>query len=210
MTEKTSQPRKRGRPKKSERAHLDTRAELIQSGLAHFTEFGFVASGIDMILKKTGTPKGSFYYYFDSKEAFGKAVIDNYARFFAKRLDGCLLEHSVDPVTRITQFVALSKQGMVKHQFTRGCLVGNLGQEVDLLPETFRALLLAIFTEWQDKLAVCLKEAQRQGLCDKSKDPHALAEFFWVGWEGAVSRAKLAQSTKPLDSYLNHFLMLLK
>ena len=205
MTAQKTKPR-RGRPPKAASENRDTKAELIRSGLEHLTENGFASSGIDKILKSVGVPKGSFYFYFASKEAFGHAVLDSYNNYFAKKLDTCLLNTSFSPLARISNFVDDAKQGMTRHNFKRGCLVGNLGQEVDLLPESFRAKLINIFASWQQRIAACLKEAQTIGEISKEANSEAIAEFFWVGWEGAVSRAKLEQNTKPLDNYLEHFI----
>jgi len=197
---------RRGRPPKVSRENQDTKAELIRSGLEQLTESGFASSGIDQILKKVKVPKGSFYHYFASKEAFGQAVINNYANYFANKLDACLLDDSYSPLTRISNFVESAKVGMIRHQFKRGCLVGNLGQEVDLLPESFRQQLIDIFLCWQHRLANCLKAAQKQGEISNTANCELLAEYFWIGWEGAVSRAKLVQDTKPLENYFNHFI----
>ena len=136
-----SKPR-RGRPPKIIRENNDTKAELIRSGLEQLTEYGFASSGIDQILKRVNVPKGSFYHYFASKEAFGQAVIESYANYFARKLDVCLLDESYSPLARLHNFVEGAKVGMARHQFKRGCLVGNLGQEVDLLPESFRQQLI--------------------------------------------------------------------
>ena len=197
---------RRGRPPKVSRDNHDTKAELIRSGLEQLTEHGFASSGIDQILKKIGVPKGSFYHYFASKEAFGQAVIENYANYFAKKLETYLLDETIPPLTRIGNFVDDAKAGMSRHHFKRGCLVGNLGQEVDLLPESFRQKLIDIFICWQQRLEACLKVAQVQGDISITANCELLAEHFWVGWEGAVSRAKLVQNTKPLDNYLNQFI----
>lgn len=205
MTLSVTKPR-RGRPPKIARENQDTKAELIRSGLAHLTEFGFASSGIDQILKKVGVPKGSFYHYFASKEAFGLAVIQSYNHYFVTKLDKYLLDESYTGLMRIDNFVEDAKAGMARHQFKRGCLVGNLGQEVDLLPESFRPLLVEIFATWQQRLANCLVVAKEQGDLAKNADCNALAEYFWIGWEGAVSRAKLVQSSQPLDNYFSHFI----
>lgn len=197
---------RRGRPPKVSRENYDTKAELIRSGLEQLTESGFASSGIDQILKKVKVPKGSFYHYFASKEAFGLAVIENYASYFANKLDVCLLDETYSPLTRISNFVDGAKVGMVRHQFKRGCLVGNLGQEVDLLPDSFRQQLIDIFHSWQHRLANCLKLAQQHNEISKTADCELLAELFWVGWEGAVSRAKLVQDSKPLDNFFTHFI----
>ncbi|WP_166838653.1 TetR/AcrR family transcriptional regulator [Rheinheimera pleomorphica] len=196
----------RGRPPKSAAQQRDIRAELIRSGLEHLTEIGFTASGLDKMLKKAGVPKGSFYFYFNSKEAFGHAVLDSYANYFASKLDSCLLDSSVPPLQRMRNFIDDARHGIARHQFKRGCLVGNLGQEVDLLPESFRPLLIAIFHSWQQRIASCLREAQLAGQLSSTADCDALAEFFWIGWEGAVSRSRLEQSTQPLERYAEQFM----
>ncbi|MGL1956861.1 MAG: TetR/AcrR family transcriptional regulator [Colwellia sp.] len=200
---------RRGRPPKISRENQDTKAELIRSGIEQLTESGFSSSGIDQILKKVGVPKGSFYHYFASKEIFGQAVIKNYADYFANKLDRCLLDESYPPLTRINNFVENAKVGMVRHHFKRGCLVGNLGQEIGLLPESFREQLIDIFLCWQHRLANCLTTAKIQGEIADTANCELLAEYFWIGWEGAVSRAKLVQNTKPLDIYFNHFIVAL-
>ncbi|WP_164839095.1 TetR/AcrR family transcriptional regulator [Shewanella livingstonensis] len=197
---------RRGRPPKVSRENSDTRAELIRSGLEQLTEQGFASSGIEPILKKVGVPKGSFYHYFVSKEAFGQAVLQNYADYFLHKLEIHLLDESFLPLTRIRNFVKNAKAGMIRYEFKRGCLVGNLGQEVGVLPESFRPQIIEIFVSWQDCLARCLKDAQLHGELAANANCHLLAENFWVGWEGAVSRAKLVQQATPLDNYCDFFM----
>lgn len=204
MANVNTKPR-RGRPPKAAAKSQDTKAALIQSGLAHLTEIGFTASGLDKILKNVGVPKGSFYFYFSSKEAFGHAVLTHYANYFANKLDKWLLDTTCSPLMRIHNFVEDAKQGIAKHEFKRGCLVGNLGQEVDLLPESFRPVLIDIFASWQQRIAQCLREAQGAGELCIHANCEDLAEFFWIGWEGAVSRARLEKSTLPLDKYFTLF-----
>jgi len=197
---------RRGRPPKVSNENRDTRAELIRSGLAQLTESSFASSGIDQILKKVGVPKGSFYHYFASKEAFGLAVLDSYASYFANKLDRYLLDESQPPLQRMANFVDNAKSGIARFEFKRGCLVGNLGQEADQLPESFRPQLIAIFLSWQQRVATCLQAAQQSGDLATTADCDLLAECFWVGWEGAVSRARLVQSEQPLSNYFNNFI----
>ncbi|MBR9728551.1 TetR family transcriptional regulator C-terminal domain-containing protein [Shewanella intestini] len=197
---------RRGRPPKDGRQRIDTRSELIQSGLAVLTEKGFVMSGIDLILKQVRVPKGSFYYYFASKEAFGLAVIDSYASFFAHKLDKHLLNDAFLPLERIEQFAQSAIEAMARFEFNRGCLVGNLGQEVDQLPESFRPVLIDIFASWQLRLQQCLDAAIDAGQVAATANTQQLAEFFWIGWEGAVSRARLVKSAAPLRHYVDCFI----
>jgi TetR/AcrR family transcriptional repressor of nem operon len=207
MNENIQFPKRRGRPPRQTRETLaDTRALLIQSGTAALTEYGFTATGIDGILKLVGVPKGSFYYYFDSKEVFGLAVLDNYRRYFAHKLEKTLQDTSKPPLQRLQGFVDDAKVGMTKYHFRRGCLIGNLNQEICGLPESFHALLLDTLDEWQQYLAVCFSEAQQAGELSLQADCQALARFFWIGWEGAVMRARLTKNCEPLDLFLTMFM----
>lgn len=200
-----SKPR-RGRPPKVPRDDPDTRAALIRSGVEVLTEQGFTVSGIDGILKRVGVPKGSFYYYFDSKEAFGRAVMEHYGAYFAGKLDRHLLDVSLSPLARLAAFAEDAKAGMARHAFRRGCLVGNLGQEAGGLPEHYRQWLRETLDDWRHRVARCLREAQTMGELSRDADCDRLAEAFWIGWEGAVMRARLEGGARPLDIFLRTYL----
>ncbi len=198
--------RRRGRPPKSRDALTDTRELLLRAGLETLTEKGFATAGLDEILGRVGVPKGSFYHYFDSKEAFGMALIERYADFFARKLDRHFQRADLSPLARLQAFVDDAQAGMARYGYRRGCLIGNLGQEMGALPESFRTRLQATFEDWQARLAACLRQAQQAGELSASADTDALSAFFWIGWEGAVLRAKLAQCAEPLLLFARFFL----
>lgn len=203
----TQQPiaRKRGRPPKRPEETLETRELLVRAGLEALTEKGFSATGIDEILKRVGVPKGSFYHYFDSKEVFGVALIDRYASYFAYKLERHFNDQSKKPLERLWAFVEDARDGMARHDFSRGCLIGNLGQEMAALPESFRARLNAVFGDWERRFARCLEAAKRQGGISAAVDCEQQAAYFWIGWEGAVLRAKLERNAKPLEIFARGF-----
>lgn len=198
-------PARRGRPPKVPREHADTREALLQRGMEVLTEQGFGATGLDAVLKHVGVPKGSFYHYFASKEAFGLAVLARYATYFARKLDHCLLDEQHPPLDRLCLFVEQAKLSMARYQFSRGCLVGNLGQEVATLPEPFRAALEAALLDWQRRVATCLTEAVQAGQLRADTDCDMQAQYFWIGWEGAVLRARLVKGSHPLDVFFKGF-----
>lgn len=204
------QPRKRGRPPKRPEDTLETRELLMHAGLEVLTEKGFAATGIDEVLKRVGVPKGSFYHYFDSKEAFGGALIDRYASYFARKLERHFVDESMAPLDRLKAFIDDAQAGMARHDFRRGCLIGNLGQEMAALPEGFRERLNAVFEDWERRLARCLEAAQREGQIPAAVDCMQQARFFWIGWEGAVLRAKLERSATPLEVFARGFFTGLK
>ncbi|QTQ35509.1 Transcriptional regulator, TetR family [Aromatoleum petrolei] len=178
---------------------------MLRAGLEVLTEKGFSSTGIDEILGRVSVPKGSFYHYFDSKEAFGLDLIQRYGEFFARKLDRHLRNAALSPLSRLRAFVADATDGMARHDFRRGCLIGNLGQETGTLPESFRARLKETFEDWQARFGACLVEAQKAGELAPDADTARLAAFFWIGWEGAVLRAKLERSARPLEVFAQFF-----
>ncbi len=205
MTSEIIKP-KRGRPPKNHDAGADVKKMLIRSGMEMFTEKGYMTSDINGILKKVGVPKGSFYYYFDSKEQFGLEIMRNYDSYFSRLLDKCLSDTTLPPPERLRLFYRTAKAGMEKYHWQRGCLVGNLGQEVASLPAGYCEILDNIITGWQKKVEICLLEAQKQQLIPGKTDCRQMAAFFWTGWEGAVMRAKLTRNSEPLDLFITVFM----
>jgi TetR/AcrR family transcriptional regulator, transcriptional repressor for nem operon len=198
--------RRRGRPPKDAAGFNATREDLMRAGLEVLTEKGFSAVGIDEILRRVQVPKGSFYHYFPSKDAFGLQLIERYADYFAHKLDRYLTDATLSHLQRLRAFMDDAMRGMSRHEFKRGCLVGNLGQEIGVLPEHFRVRITAVFADWQQRVGQCLTAAQLAGEISPALDCERLATVFWIGWEGAVLRAKLERSAEPLEAFGEFFI----
>lgn len=197
--------RRRGRPQKHMDGGVETRELLMRAGVAALTEKGFSATGIDEVLRRVGVPKGSFYHYFDSKEAFGAALIERYGDYFARKLERHFTDESLAPMARMRAFIADAQAGMARFDYQRGCLIGNLGQEMGALPEAYRAQLSAVFADWQTRVSQCLAAAQAAEEISQLVDCDELAAFFWIGWEGAVLRAKLERNPAALEIFAKGF-----
>jgi TetR/AcrR family transcriptional repressor of nem operon len=206
MNNVTTIKQSRGRPSKSAKQADENRQRLTAVGVALLTKKGFGATGLDEVTAKAGLPKGSFYAYFDSKEAFGLVLIDAYADFFNKMLDFAFLNESHTPLERLNNFIMSARNNMAKYDFNRGCLVGNLGIEIYALPGVFRQRLVDVFCEWQSKTETCLLAAQALGEIPAGINCAAKAELFWIGWEGAILRAKLERRAAPIDIFKTDFL----
>ena len=206
----TSSKPRRGRPKKQHADSSDTRESLLRAGMLMLTETGFARSGIDPILTSVGVPKGSFYYYFSSKEAFGLAVLQRYRRYFEAKLDRFLLDEVFSPLERLQRFAKEAQDGMVRHDFKRGCLVGNLEQESSQLSDVFREQLQETYQSWQDRVAACLMLALKAGDIRLQDSIENTSQAFWIGWEGAVHRTRLMNDTQPLRTFLDFFIQAIK
>jgi TetR/AcrR family transcriptional repressor of nem operon len=187
----------------------DTRRALVWCGTELLTERGFQVTGIDEVLKRVGVPKGSFYHFFANKHEFGEAVIQNYVQYYARKMDRIFDDPTVSPLSRLRAFVEDAKRGMSKYGYRRGCLIGNLGQELASLDDAFREQLEAVLVSWEQRVAACLQLAVQAGELPAGSDAGAISRFFWIGWEGAVLRAKLTRDAGPLNQFADQFFAML-
>jgi AcrR family transcriptional regulator len=135
----TALPRRpRGRPSRHGQSYADTRALLIRRGTELLSQRGVSATSLDEVLKSVGVPKGSFYHYFPSKDAFVLATLDAYADYLSRKLDRHFTNPALTPLARLQAFVDDACQGVERYDFSRGCLVGNLGQEAGCLDEAIQ------------------------------------------------------------------------
>ncbi|WP_406693773.1 TetR family transcriptional regulator C-terminal domain-containing protein [Singulisphaera sp. Ch08] len=125
-----------------------------------------------------------------------------YAAMRMAALDEQLNNLDARPLARLRRFFELSA---LRHQslgYRRGCLFGNLGQELADQSEVFRTRLEAVLSEYRAKIARCFCEAQRVGDLRADLDADQLAGFCLNSWEGAILRMKVAKSYEPLDDFL--------
>lgn len=181
----------------------DTYTDLIRAGTDIIAQLGFGATGIDAVLKSAGVPKGSFYHHFKSKEEFGLAVIDAFAERLKQRLQTFLDDPEVGPLDRIRNFLENAMARLQQTQCTKGCLIGNLGQELADVNERFRARVEEVFAFWKERFAECLKEAQAKGQLSTDVDPEQVAGFILASWEGAILRSKVMKSTQPMRDFID-------
>ncbi len=197
---------KRGRPPKNHSPNTDVKNIVIQSGIEMFAEKGYISSDICKILEKVAIPKGSFYYYFGSKEKFGLVVIQHYDNSISEQLDNYLSYTALPFHKRLLAFSYMIRSEMEKYHWQRGCLVGNLMQEIVNLPISYYEILNKVILGWQKKVENYLREAQKYRYISEDIDCRQMAIFFWMGWQGAIMQAKLTCSNQPLDIFISIFM----
>lgn len=179
-----------------------TKMALLKTGARFFREKGYNHTGIQEVLQTTGVPKGSFYYYFKSKEDFGLEIIDNDASEHNWVLDSYLNDETLNPLTRLRRYFEAKSEEFTSLQCREGCLLGNLGQELADQNERFRLRLEEIFAQWRDRYVECLQQAQDAGEISPHLDVRVLGEFCLNSWEGALQQMKVSKSPTPLKAFI--------
>ncbi len=189
---------------------LNTRTALLEAGKEIMLEKGYSNTGIQEVLSATGVPKGSFYHYFESKEDFALKIIEFTDQIHVAQLTLALKNPNVSPIKRLRNYCEEGKKNLSESKCRKGCLIGNLSQEMADQSETLRKALSTIMTKWKELFTQCIKEGQKSGDINKSLPADKMAELFISGWEGALMRTKSIKNVDPLDAFIdlmfNHIL----
>ncbi|QGY40842.1 TetR family transcriptional regulator [Pseudodesulfovibrio cashew] len=177
----------------------ETRQRIIEAGADLVHQKGFNNTGLKDILRAADVPKGSFYFYFANKEAFGIAIVDHFSKGFRDMTDAIRRDTSLTPLEKVRAiFHALGKH-FKDHGYTRGCPLGNLAQEMSDLSEPFRASLSSALDGMAGIFAELVAEAQAAGEVSTDLDPHDTGIFIVESSHGALIRMKVSKSDEPLE-----------
>ena len=182
-------------------ANPTTRTRLLKKGGELVSTRGFNATGVQEITSAAGVPKGSFYNYFESKEAFVVEVLAEYWDLVVATYGPTLADHSMAPIARIARYFAGLAEFHARRRYAVGCLIGNMALEVTPSSEQIRIKLAGIYRQWTASLTACLEEARAQRELPAGKDPRQVAVALIDAFEGAVTRAKVERSRSPFDSF---------
>lgn len=148
-------------------------------------------------------PKGSFSYFFPSKQDLALAVIDEHWENQREQWAGILAEpgsavdriHRIFRASTVVQQEALADSGVVA-----GCLYGNLALELSSTEEVVRVRLQEIFDTQVKMIDRALAEDRRfAGLSDR--DRGRLAASVVSQLEGSVLFAKLFQDPTKVEAH---------
>src|SRR5260370_27204880 len=180
----------------------DVRERLLEAGVATFHRLGFNGCSVQDITEAAGVPEGSFYINLESREALGAAALEHFWQEGADRLQ-ILREPGRAPRDRLRAYFEQAAADMAAIDYTCGCLVGNLAAELSDQSKLVSAQLSAIFASWAKRVADCIREAQAGGEISAAGDPETLANFVLRPWEGAVLRARIEKTARPLSTFVD-------
>jgi TetR/AcrR family transcriptional repressor of nem operon len=171
---------------------------LLNAGLKLFLQQGYNGTGIAQITDAAGVPKGSFYNHFESKEAFGAAIIDRYAELNQRSWQHMMRGAPEEPMDAIRHVFRQMLEHHGSAGASTGCLIGNFAAEVAQASELCRQSLLAAQRAWRERLAELIEAGQKREQIRADMAPEALSVLTWSVWEGALLRMKVEGSVRPL------------
>ena len=180
-------------------ATVDVRQHILEVAHPLFLRRGFTAVGLAEILAAAQVPKGSFYHYFGSKEAFGEAVLETYFTDYLARMDAQLAQPG-PAAQRLIAYFDDWLETQTSDDAESRCPVVKLGAEVCDLSESMRAALERGTRGVHQRLARCIEAGQADGSLPAGLDAQGTAVTLYQTWLGAGLLAKIARDRAPLDT----------
>jgi len=170
----------------------------VASGLINLR--GFNNTSVDAVLQASGVKKGSFYYYFKSKEDLGYAIIESHSRRFSDHVLGKAFSGNKDALMELEDFLDIILELHRQRNCSGGCLMGNMAMEMSDIHEGFRRKFQEVFEDWRIRVAGVLHEAKISGQFNDHMDPTRLAQFVIAGVEGGILLSKVKKDIKVLEN----------
>jgi len=189
-----------------------TRDRLIDSARYLFWERGFGETSMVDLLTHARVNSGSFYHFFESKEALLRAVLEEYLHLFKPMVVDPAFAQTNEPMARIFAILAGYRARILQTDCKYGCPLGRLALEID--PENFPAhkLIAENFQSWIGVVRECIEQLKDR--LPKSTNPDALSTYVLAVMEGGVMLSRSYGSVEPFDRAIGqlgeHFRLLLK
>ncbi|MEW7292395.1 TetR/AcrR family transcriptional regulator [Aquimarina sp. 2304DJ70-9] len=183
---------------------------LIEKGMMLLWSKGYNATSVNDIVKEAGVPKGSFYFYFDSKEDFAVKSIEKYFDMqFPPALE-ILQNKSVSPRQRVIDFYEFHSK-VLKEEFDckMGCMGCNLANEMAEHNEAIRNAINTKTEMIKAHITQVIKEAQKLGEVDSNIEASDLVAFMEDAGKGAMITMKAMNSAYPIDNFTKMVRMIL-
>src|SRR6202789_520295 len=148
-----------------------TRQRLLDAALYLFWERGFASTSMSDLLSRADVNSGSFYHFFDSKEALLKAVLELYLESLGPQIVAPAHALASDPIERIFAILAGYRERILKTECQYGCPLGRLALEIDPENRPAHALIAENFRGWIGAVRECVDQFKHR--LPRGTDPDA-------------------------------------
>jgi TetR/AcrR family transcriptional repressor of nem operon len=180
----------------------NVRDSILATGQRIMAGKGYSAVGLNEILSAAGVPKGSFYHYFGSKDAFGEAMLEAYFEDYLAEMDRTLQQPGKTMAARLMDYWTLWQATQSFEDCQGKCLAVKLGAEVADLSESMRLVLRRGTQAIVARLTAAIAAGVQDGSLAIEGDAGAVAAGLYQLWLGASVMAKIERTTQAFETAL--------
>ncbi|WP_312683119.1 TetR/AcrR family transcriptional regulator [Stenotrophomonas chelatiphaga] len=183
-------------------ATATVRDKILATGQRIMGGKGFSAVGLNEVLAAAGVPKGSFYHYFGSKDAFGEALLEAYFDAYLDDMERIFRQPGKNKAVQMEDYFAAWQDNQSFEDCQGKCLAVKLGAEVADLSDSMRAALDRGTAAIIDGMADAIKAGQADGVFPNQENAAQLAQSLYQLWLGASVMVKIVRTPQPFDTAL--------
>ncbi|MDO5978704.1 TetR/AcrR family transcriptional regulator [Flavivirga spongiicola] len=176
---------------------------LLEKGIEILWSKGYNGTSVNDIVKAADVPKGSFYFYFESKEDFTIKAIEKYFNAHFAPSKDILEDKSIAPKQRLLDFYEFRAR-MLKDEMgcKLGCMACNLASEMAEHNEKIRTAILVKEQVVLSLITGVIQEAQELGEIKKTMKAEVIAAFIEDAGKGSMISMKEMKSAVPIDNFM--------
>lgn len=184
---------------------MSARDQIIETTCALLELQGYYATGLNQIIKESGSPKGSLYYYFPGgKEELAAKAVSQAGNSVLAHIHENLTSID-DPAEAIYRFMMNVALNVALSGFRMGGPITTIAMETASSSVRLRQECARIYESWQAEFAAKLiaggfAEARAQ----------RLAALIISTLEGGIILCRVSQSRKPLEDAAEEIALLLR
>ncbi|RMQ82573.1 hypothetical protein ALP97_02210 [Pseudomonas salomonii] len=179
-----------------------TRQAILDTAQVIVGRKGFSAVGLNEILQAAEVPKGSFYHYFNSKDAFGVVLLDSYFDHYVNGMQQLFDQPELSGFAKLMRYWHSWVDNQTGCTDTGKCLAVKLGAEVSDLSEPMRLALQRGTARTIALLAEALQHGVEDGSLPAQSHPESLARRLYALWLGTSVMSKITRTSAPFDEAL--------
>lgn len=169
----------------------DKKNLLLKTGQEVFAARGFSHVGLTELLKIAGIPKGSFYYYFQSKEEYGVEVIHFYIEHYTAYISSLLHDPDLSGKDGLLTYWKEWQESQCKHNCQGYCLIIKLASEVADYSESMRRAFCLGVDRILNLIEAFIVKGQKDHSIGSELAPPILAQQLYQQWLGASLLVKI-------------------
>ncbi len=176
----------------------NSREKLLDVAFNEIYQNGYSSTSVDKILKKASMNKGSMYHFFKSKKELGLAIVKEKIDFYIEDKYGVLLTYEKDICNEMLKLI----KNRENFDFTCGCKLNNLMQELSPLDKDFKEALEKVYFKFENIIERVLDKAFLNKEI-KEHDNKALSMFIVASIEGCLGTAKKSQDGNHFETCIS-------
>lgn len=172
-----------------------TREQIIETTCELLEAQGYHATGLSQIVRESGAPRGSLYYYFpEGKEELAAEAVRRVGDVVAERIHS-VLGAVEDPAEAVEEFIRTLAGHMAASEYRAGGPITTVALESATTSERLNEACREVYAQWQAAFAQKLvSSGLEEGRAQR------LAALIIASLEGGIVLSRTEHTTASLEA----------